>query len=785
MQQPEKRPRPAPRASAPPEKPSAHATDRPLANTLVPSLRGIVNAIAAFESKTVERVHEELGQLMGRPGSYIDKLKSGEALPRDQETLVLVAAASRRADVNRRRGRLLIQAARYGGDQQALLDEFWPEQPDHSDLPAQIAHNLSAPLYTHFVMRSASFAEVLFALQQRCALVVIVSLGGMGKTSLAREVAEQCFSTPGQITAGRAAPQFQAVVWVSDKDHPGRTTLERVLDTIAVTLGYPSWTRFDHKRKRDEIKNLCRSHRVLLVVDNFETITDDSLLEWMIDLPEKSKALITSREYRPEFRRGTWPIDLSGMSELEARQFIADRGLQYGVDSHLAPEERDILIRFSGGNPQIIDMILGIQRHTDQPIVQIIDRISVSPAHALDELLATSWAALQDPGRRVLLALALFTTSVRDDMLAVVAAMDEPTFFEAIAELKALALIETERAAQRESSAPVRRSLHPLTRQFIVRQQPEHAPFIQAARQRWLAWAASYADSFGFLFNDLTKLQAIDAEEPLLRQAIDEALLQRQDALIVRIAKGIEYYYYIRALWGPKLELHLRYMEAAQRLGNVDEEIAARAMHIQLLSRQGHPGAAAAFLPRLRQLAQTPAIGGESVFHSYHAHGLHALASGDLTSAEQCWRQILSSAPRLQLPVHMEIGAQHWLANCLVRQGNPSAARALYQAALTQARERGYDRTIARNQIHLALLDLDDMCLPSARERLQESAAKTNPADWEQLAWLRRTTGLLHAHDGDTAAANAALHEAIVLFERMGLADEIAAAQRDLDTLSV
>ena len=49
--------------------------------------------------------------------------------------------------------------------------------------------------------------------------MLIVGLGGNGKTSLAREVAARC------LTDASNAPRFDAVVWVSDKDRPGMTNL--------------------------------------------------------------------------------------------------------------------------------------------------------------------------------------------------------------------------------------------------------------------------------------------------------------------------------------------------------------------------------------------------------------------------------------------------------------------------------------------------------------------------------------------------------------------------------
>lgn len=778
----DRRPKPTSKAKHA-RKTAPHATDRPVSASCIPLIRGVVNVIACFESKTTEAVHDDLGALMGRPGAHIDNLKSGRVALRDTETAVLAMAGARRGYLTRAWGQKLLQTAHYGDDRALLLDEFWPDEPDTTETPTIIAHNLPAPLYPQFVMRARPLTAVLDALQQRAALVVLMSIGGAGKTSLAREIAERCFAYPGRRSA---APniQFNAVVWVSDKDRPGHTTLASVLDTITITLGFPSWTRFDHERKRLAVENLLKGRAVLLVIDNFETIADDSLLRWLLRLPEPSKALITTRFYRPELRQGAWLVELDGMSELEARQFIAERTQRYAMPMALASAARDRVIAFAGGNPQVIDIILGIHRDTDQPIGEIVDQLNATPDALFDALIATSWAALREDGRLVLLALALFPASTSDFTLRQVAGIESARFFAAVAQLKNLALIETEHVAiEEENEATVRRALHPLVRQFAAMQLQHNPAQADALRARWLDWAVGYASAFGYLFNDIDKLREIERETLTIAAAIDWALQAGDDQAVVHMAKGIEFSYYVRALWGPKLALHEQYAAAARRLNDADEEIFALAMHVQLLSRQGNTDQAEVPLSRLRQLARMPGIRGESQFHSLHAQGLFALATGGLAAAEAAWRTILERAEALGLPEHMAIGAQHWLATCLARQGNPSAARACYQAVLDLARANGYDRVIARNQIQLALLDLDEALPDAARARLQESSTKTASNDWEQRAWLQRVMGRLHALEAKPMLAAAALRDALGMFERMGLADEIAAVQAELDTL--
>ena len=63
-------------------------------------------------------------------------------------------------------------------------------------------------------------------------------------------MADRCRTSEGET------PQFDAVVWVSDKDRPGTTNLSIVLDEIARTLDYPGFTQFEFEEKRREVENL-------------------------------------------------------------------------------------------------------------------------------------------------------------------------------------------------------------------------------------------------------------------------------------------------------------------------------------------------------------------------------------------------------------------------------------------------------------------------------------------------------------------------------------------------
>src|SRR5262245_12381317 len=197
-------------------------------------LKAGIASIVNCEGKKAAIVEDELGQLIGVSGDTIQRYKSGHLPPEPHTVEILAAAAVQRGYLSREWLGRFLHAARYPFADR-LLDQLCPAAPTRPR-PPRVYHNLPAPTYSQFVMREQAFAEVCEGLGKQSAIVLIVGLGGNGKTSLAREAAARCLADDSDM------PRFDAVVWVSDKDRPGTTNLSIVLDEIARTLDYPGFT---------------------------------------------------------------------------------------------------------------------------------------------------------------------------------------------------------------------------------------------------------------------------------------------------------------------------------------------------------------------------------------------------------------------------------------------------------------------------------------------------------------------------------------------------------------
>ncbi|MDW8227358.1 MAG: hypothetical protein RMJ60_06130 [Anaerolineales bacterium] len=191
---------------------------------------GIVS-VARRQHKTVVGVEQEIGERLACSHHNVQRWRRGY-VPRDtDQTAELVRYCVKHGRLDRTWAESILAHARYPG-REILLREIFPEPPKHNRAP-RVYQNLPAR-YGEFLGRQADMVRVLDGLASRWPLISIEGFGGVGKTTLAIEVARRCLPGPD------AVDHLEAVVWVSAKDHPEQKRwLNEVLDTVARVLDYP------------------------------------------------------------------------------------------------------------------------------------------------------------------------------------------------------------------------------------------------------------------------------------------------------------------------------------------------------------------------------------------------------------------------------------------------------------------------------------------------------------------------------------------------------------------
>ena len=421
-----------------------------------------IDSVANRQNKMVRAIEEEIGDILHVSYHTVQRWKRGY-IPTDLDRIEFIAEYCRqRGRVDKTWVKRFLTQADHPTPE-AVIDRLFPanESSQNQHLPP-IYHNLP-PRFGEFIGREAEAARVLeWVENSRWPLAAIEGMGGIGKTSLALEVAHRCL--PGDHLV--IAQPFEAVVWTSARDQPDfNLHLAQVLDAIAHVLDYAYLTQLDPEAKAKAVDKLLRSQRTLVIVDNFETITDLALVRFLEQVPEPSLALITSR-YK-QLRR-VWDIPLYGLSNEETITLIRRHSHRIGL-SMVAGADDDILRRLAaatGNNPKAVILALGLIKQKGLPFNTVVDEL-YQASHLVEEvfdyIFAEAWKLLDAHTRRVMLAMPLFVTTASREALSATSGVTGFDYHKAIEQLVGMSLLE---ASEALDVSQQRYQMHSLTQAF-------------------------------------------------------------------------------------------------------------------------------------------------------------------------------------------------------------------------------------------------------------------------------------------------------------------------------
>ena len=164
-------------------------------------------------------------------------------------------------------------------------------------------HNLPTPNYTNLIGREEELTQLLQILSKNCPYhrVIILGLGGVGKTSLVLEAAYRCLQNK---------TTFGAIIFTSAQEShltctgmetwlQRESTLEDVLEVIKHTLKYldEQAIKRDFNLQLRYIQEKLRQQKTLLILDNLETFVGiERLRSFIYCLPSTVKVIITTQQ---------------------------------------------------------------------------------------------------------------------------------------------------------------------------------------------------------------------------------------------------------------------------------------------------------------------------------------------------------------------------------------------------------------------------------------------------------------------------------------------------------
>lgn len=205
------------------------------------------------------------------------------------------------------------------------IPPFWAEEPI-------ILHNLPSAEFddTGFIGRGRERRQLRTLLESDHSVVTVVGAGGVGKTALALRVCHDILEDPDS--------GLERIVWVSLKTQyltaDGIRTVINAVDTAdalvdrllsAISIPVDSGT----KPTWDRVLEQMKANRVLLVIDNLETLGIE-IRDLAVNIPRDSKLLLTSRVGLGEIELR---YDMPNLSGIDAGKLFRNLGVAYNYSA--------------------------------------------------------------------------------------------------------------------------------------------------------------------------------------------------------------------------------------------------------------------------------------------------------------------------------------------------------------------------------------------------------------------------------------------------------------------
>jgi hypothetical protein len=337
--------------------------------------------------------------------------------------------------------------------------------------PAGLSLYLPPKAYHRLVGRFNELDQVMNALRdpKRKPIVAIIGLGGIGKTALAREAVEHCWEEK----------LFDTIVWTSAKaEHfVGEGTIrtgisaygfDELLSDIGRQCDRVDIAQMPADQKQAAVKYLLAHKRVLIVMDNLETVPEsEPLVAKGFQILGQGKLLITSR-HRVKHERA-FTLGLGGFPEEEGVTFLCEESRERGIEA-VSQAARPILVevhQVTGGAPLAMKLVIG--QISRQPMEVVLGTLKQASFKGQDYpfyrfVYRHSWEMLEMNARMALVDMSVFpplTGGAVNDVQAV-SQVEAPAFWPAMDQLVTLSLVDKIGLVGQE-----RFVLHPLTQYFI------------------------------------------------------------------------------------------------------------------------------------------------------------------------------------------------------------------------------------------------------------------------------------------------------------------------------
>ncbi len=640
---------------------------------------------------------------------------------------------------------------------------------------ARIPNNLPQP--GEFIGRGREKAEVWEALASRWPLICIDGIGGIGKTALALEAAHECLrASKGEIPADDI-PTFDAFVWTTAKDR--ELALSDILDAIARTLDYPYIAQLLPKEKWSEAAKLLRTQRCLLIVDNFETITDDTVRDFLLTLPEPSKVLITSREQKLRQARA---ISLRAMEQGEALALIRNEGKRLGLPAVEGAEEKVLLRLYeaTGGTPLAIKWAVGQMKQRGQSLDTVLDYLYEARGDIFENIFARSWGLLSENARCVLMVMPIFATSASKPAIEAASDVHKWDLDEALGQLVEMWLVE---ASEELDEAKRRYSIHPLTRAFAGARLGEDKGWERGTRLRGAEYLVDFAGAHSG--EGSQNYDELEKERENTLKAMDWCYSEGEWKVVVQVMDAVGDFLGVRGYGYDRLNYGRKAMVASEKLNDWKQWAWFAIFDVGWEEyKHGDLLAARDLTERAKRLCETNAYQRDLAL-ALRNLGVFASIEGKYEDAYCLYKKSLT--------LWQQLGEWKWAAatrrsigHVARQQGDYREAALCYTAALEDYERLGDEEREgpALVQYGFARIAHQQGKYEQAKQLYTESLAVFEKLGrWETIALCKQRLGEINEHRKNYDQALRFAREALELYESLGMKRQNAQTRQLVERL--